>query len=379
MPVHEARWHTVAHAIGLDAYRHALLVAVGLRLDLELQAAPKHIELAVDEKAVVAESSGVAVDAAVTGGDVRHLPGGGHVAMLALLAALPGGAGQPFAVGRVHRHAEDRAFVARGTIPAVALKGRISVFVPVHVIERAEEKLALLGPKEFQTVAAMREADFALVRPGYLVAIIAMDAAQAGIRLHHLPHVVAKLRRWLGGGSMTGGTHAGAVGVFLQQAPADVRPALPVGAFVEIAKAAIGCRARMAAAFPLVVNLWVAVAAVVGLLGMRRGVDPGIAVVVGVGEFSQADLQWPDVSGDAGDEVAVFPGGNMAESCGKCECAVGMREDVLRVALVANYCAFDRAGVREDAAGEFSQQLIAVMRRKDEAKDETKGQLCKHK
>src|SRR5262249_20579254 len=113
------------------------------------------------------------------GGDVGHLPGRLHVAVLAMLTLALGRAFQPFAVGLINVDAEDHALVAGGTIAAFLVERRITKGLsrPHGIIKGAEEKLRILRwPEQSQSIAAETRAE--LIGRGIddLVTIVAMDA-----------------------------------------------------------------------------------------------------------------------------------------------------------------------------------------------------------
>src|SRR5207245_11669392 len=126
------------------------------------------------EEAVVGQRGGVALDAAVAGGDVTHAAGRRHVTGLALLAGAAGGAGLPLGIGGVDGDAEDGALVARGAVAAVAVQRRAGVLAAVHVVERAEEELPFGRAQQPQVEAAVRDAEPPVADARDLVAVIAV-------------------------------------------------------------------------------------------------------------------------------------------------------------------------------------------------------------
>src|SRR5207248_1553036 len=85
-------------------------------------AAPKHrLQIAV-HKAMIAERLWIALTPPSTGSKVRHLARWLHVALLTLRSLLPGGAGEPFRIGRVHGDAQDDALMTRGTVTALLVQ-----------------------------------------------------------------------------------------------------------------------------------------------------------------------------------------------------------------------------------------------------------------
>src|SRR5882724_1845866 len=83
-----------------------------------------------------------------------------------------------------------------------------------------------------------------------------------------------------GGGRMAGIAHPDAVRVLVAQAPAGMRPALPVGAVIEIEKSAIRRRAGVSARRPFVKNFLMAIAAILMLSRIWRRVNPGVTFAV---------------------------------------------------------------------------------------------------
>src|SRR6266849_1885056 len=83
-----------------------------------------------------------------------------------------------------------------------------------------------------------------------------------------------------GGGRMAGIAHPDAVRVLVAQAPAGMRPALPVRAVIEIEKSAIRRRAGMAASRPFVKSFLMAIAAVLMLSRIWRRVNPSVIFAV---------------------------------------------------------------------------------------------------
>ena len=121
----------------LDAVRAA---APG---SLQAQAAAQHLFLAAVPEDMVGKRARIAVDAAAARGEVDQSAGGFHVAALAVLAGPPRGALAPFRIRGVNVDAKDDAFVASGTVSAVAVEGGGGVLAAVYVIKRAEEQLSL--------------------------------------------------------------------------------------------------------------------------------------------------------------------------------------------------------------------------------------------
>src|SRR5262249_4557355 len=150
-----------------------------------------------------------------------------HVAVLAVPAGPAGGTGQPLRVGGVDRHAEHDPLVARGTEPAVALEGRVTVLAAIDVVERPEEQITRPRTQQAQGAGAVGQAGQAVGGAGDLVAEVAVDAlggdARYPAQIEQGGVVVAHGRR------VAGGADARAVGVLVEQAPARLA-AVPVAA-----------------------------------------------------------------------------------------------------------------------------------------------------
>src|SRR5260370_12270606 len=125
---------------------------------------------------------GVALNAALAGGDVGEGPSRSHVTGLALLALAARRALEPFRVGAVHVYAEEDAFVTGGTVPAFAVQGRVTEGL-AHaegVVQGPEKELLLIGgAEEPQAVAAEAGADLVGRRGHALVAVIPVTPSGA--------------------------------------------------------------------------------------------------------------------------------------------------------------------------------------------------------
>src|SRR5581483_9664392 len=101
---------------------------------------------------------------------------------------------------------------------------------------------------------------FAVARPSDLVTVVAMNAA--GGDAFHTADVVIVGRVGFGRGGVAGGANAGAGGQLLEQIPAAIRPAVPVGAVVQVAEVAVGRRPGVATGRPFGVGGCMTVTAV---------------------------------------------------------------------------------------------------------------------
>src|SRR5579864_7862124 len=99
---------------------------------------------------MVGQRARSADDPATVGCNVGHLPGRRHVASLALYPRLAGRTFQPFRIGGVNGHAEDRSFVTGSTVAAVLVDGRVGILRAIGVFQRAEETLAARRPRKLQ-------------------------------------------------------------------------------------------------------------------------------------------------------------------------------------------------------------------------------------
>ena len=79
---------------------------------------------------------------------------------------------------------------------------------------------------------------------------------------------------------MAGGADAGAVGVLVQQAPADAGFAGPVPAVVEVAEMPAGGGAAVGAGRPFLVNFRMAAGAALIFRAVGAGIDPRIGGIV---------------------------------------------------------------------------------------------------
>src|SRR5438046_3108207 len=104
-----------------------------------------------------------------------------------------------------------------------------------------------------QQVPPVRQADGALGQARYLVAEVAVDAPGGDAGGAAQVEVAGGVG--FGGRGVAGGADAGPVGVLAQEAPADVRPAVPIAAVVEVAEAAVRDRPGVTAVGPLAVEV----------------------------------------------------------------------------------------------------------------------------
>ena len=304
MAVDEAGGNAVAGPLDahLDEYpRPRTLAAEGRG---HLQALAKHVRATAAEEAMVAERPGIAFDAALTGSDVGHAAGRLHVAVLTVQTVAPGRAIEPFAVSAVNVDAKNDALVTGGAVAAVLVESGVGVLAAVHVVEGAEEELALAGAQQIELVAAVAQAERALPVTDDLVAVVAVDPR----RRHVTDARQVRMGRVADGnrGSVARGADAGAERMFAEQAPAALRAA-GGGAGVKVAEVTACGRMGMAAVLPLTVNVRVAVGAVVRLARIGGGIDPFILLVI---LFRQGlEIEQEGVSGErsAGDEVTLFP------------------------------------------------------------------------
>src|SRR6266540_2288943 len=107
--INEAGRNAVSGALGSHRYLGPHHVRSSRQHRRQVDTATQHLLAAAGEKAMIAKRRWVALDAALAGRDVGHLPGRAHVAVLAVLAALARRAFAPLAVSAVDVNAEDHA------------------------------------------------------------------------------------------------------------------------------------------------------------------------------------------------------------------------------------------------------------------------------
>src|SRR5262249_17837556 len=124
----------------------------------------------------------------------------------------------------------------------------------------------------------MRLAELFVGDVRHFVAVIAVHAA--GSRAPCFAQIV--IRRIVKGdcGGVAGRTDACPVRMFVQKAPPDIPPSLPVAAFVKVKEMAIAHGTGMAAGSPLLVDLAVTMATVLPLPRIRLRISPDIMLII---------------------------------------------------------------------------------------------------
>src|SRR5207253_4231291 len=154
--------------------------------------------------------------------------------------------------------------------------------------------------------SAMGQAEGAVAYAGDLVTVIAMHAVCC-----NAPRLAQIAERRVVGGSdrrrVAGRANAGAVGVLGEQVPADVGVPLPVAAVEEIAETAVCRGTGVTACRPLAVDLAVAVATVLGLRRVGRGIDPRVGFIVLLGQTRKQNVERRVVGRDSANKEALFP------------------------------------------------------------------------
>jgi hypothetical protein len=214
------------------------------------------------------------------------------------------------------------------------IERRKSILTTIDVVERPEEKLPLGRAQQLVAIPAVGKAEVLGGSIGNFVAKIAVDSTR-GHPFEVTEVAVERSRR-----GMAGVAHAHPIRMIVAQAPADVRPAIPVGAFEKIQEAAVGGRAGVTAGRPFLINLAVTIATVVMPAGIGRWIDPFVTFVI----LGRQSLEVEDNGSERGnrptrDEIPFFANGQMSlvpKRSRDLEQSLGVREDRKRLSFHSN-------------------------------------------
>src|SRR5438270_5858 len=146
------------------------------------------------------------------------------------------------------------------------------------------------------------------------MAVIAVYAA--GSRAGCFPQIVVSGILEPDGRGMARRTNPCPVGMFREEVPTDILPAVPIATFVKVEKMAVARGTGMAAGRPFAVNLVMAVAAIVPSRGVGVRVGPGIVLVVLRRKRLQAKGYRRIIRCRTCDQIAFFPSGDPRRGLG---------------------------------------------------------------